>query len=71
MSGGLPSDKFSRITISRTSENAFQRSKEDMFSLLIFVLGWTVRPNLQSILHEYGRQNFDIVSRNLIASETS
>ena len=71
MSGGLPSDTFSRITISRTSENAFQRSKEDMFSLLIFVLGWTLRPNLQSILHEYGRQNFDRESRNLVVSESS
>ena len=28
-------------------------------------------PNLQSILHEYGRQNLDLESRNLIVSESS
>ena len=42
-----------------------------MFSSLIFTLGWKVTPSSNQFLHEYGRQNFDLESRNLIVSESS
>ena len=37
-----------------------------MFSSLIFVLDGKYDPNLESILHEYGKQDFDLESRHLI-----
>ena len=64
-------EKVSRMTLSRISENALLRSRRTSFHHLSSFWDGKYDPNLQSIFHEYGRQSFDLESRNLIVSKSS